>query len=521
MLKNTENRQLVALYDGLINAAALRVLINEPLDDILQMICGQMVDIFNLRLVWIGLKEPEGAVSVRAAAGPAIAYMHGLKVRWDDTPEGYGPSGNAIRSGQMQFNSCDAKGFWPWQRRAAAYGILSTAAFPLLVGREVVGILNVYNGKTDFFDEQALARLDQFTRKMAIAVQASIDRQRLQFLSFHDALTGLYNRAFFEEELSRIDTSRMASVGVIICDVDGLKLINDTLGHEAGDRLIIAAADILKKCFRKGDLVARIGGDEFAIVLPNVSRQVIEAACDKIYQAVAITGNSPVTMGLPFSLSVGCSAGTSADTIGSVKELLQQADASMYQEKLRRSPATHSAILAAAVKQLETRDFISDGHAERVEQLAVSLAAKAGLPEGRLAGLKLLAHYHDIGKIAIPESILFKPEPLTVDELKKIKKHSEIGHRITMASPQLASISDLVLKHHEWWNGEGYPLGIGGESIPLECRILSIADAYDAMTAGRPYRPRYTALEAMAELKRYAGRQFDPHLLAFFEATVL
>jgi HD-GYP domain-containing protein (c-di-GMP phosphodiesterase class II) len=194
-------------------------------------------------------------------------------------------------------------------------------------------------------------------------------------------------------------------------------------------------------------------------------------------------------------------------------DIFREADNNMYREKLHRKQSIRSAIVQALMKALEARDFITEGHAERLQSVVAAVGESMGMSDSKLVDLRLLAQFHDIGKVGVPDRILFKPGPLTREEYAEMQRHSEIGHRIAQSAPDLVPIADWILKHHEWWNGEGYPLGLAGEEIPLECRILAIADAYDAMTSDRPYRKAMGHEEALMELGKKAGTQFDPKLV--------
>jgi HD-GYP domain-containing protein (c-di-GMP phosphodiesterase class II) len=259
-------------------------------------------------------------------------------------------------------------------------------------------------------------------------------------------------------------------------------------------------------------MVARIGGDEFAVLLPNSEEKTVKNACKRIEDAVA--KHNAAGPELPLSISIGFAARSDASI--SMSDLFKEADNRMYREKLHRNQSARSAIVQTLLKTLEARDFITEEHAERIQKLIAGLAAAIDLSERSITDLRLLAQFHDIGKIGIPDSILLKPGPLDPEEVIEMQQHCEIGHRIAILAPDLVPIADWILKHHEWWNGQGYPLGIKGVEIPLECRILAIVDAYDAMTNDRPYRRAMSHEEALNELEKYAGIQFDPYLVREF-----
>ncbi len=384
---------------------------------------------------------------------------------------------------------------------------------------EDVAVAAMKAGAHDYILKDNLIRLvPAINRELQEAIVRRERRnleERLTYLSIHDPLTGLYNRTHFSLELERLHQSQFAPVGMIVGDLDGLKLINDTWGHQSGDSLLKAAATILKTHCPIDATVTRIGGDEFVLLLPCTTLDTLAKLCQTINLAInSYNQNSPLAEGIVLSISLGYAIAESPHA--DLQEVFKNADNNMYREKLNKSQSNRSAIVQTAMKLLEARDFITEGHGDRLQLLVASLGAAIGLPENKLTDLKLLAQFHDIGKVGIPDKILFKPAKLTPEEYNEMKRHSEIGFRIAQSSPDLNHIADYILKHHEWWDGSGYPMGLAADDIPLECRILSIADAYDAMTSDRPYRKALSPKEAFGELRRFAGIQFDSHLVDTF-----
>ncbi|EGO63993.1 diguanylate cyclase domain-containing protein [Acetonema longum] len=378
-----------------------------------------------------------------------------------------------------------------------------------------------YRLKTGATVSDCEARLVASAEDEILAIVRDVtERKKIEdqfhYLSLHDSLTGLYNRAYFQQEMRRLAGGRQLPVGIVVCDVDGLKLINDTLGHEHGDTLIIAVARILTECFRDSDVVARIGGDEFAILLPRISSSVLERICRRIQDREAVYNK--LNPSIPLGLSVGYAI-SDVDAVD-MNNLFQQADNAMYRHKLMDGRDTRTAMVKGMLQALERCDFFDYDHAHRLQLFIGMIGERLQLRKSQRRNLNLLAQFHDIGKVGIATEIIYKSAPLTTEEFQEICRHCEIGYRITRFIPELAGIADWVLKHHEFWNGSGYPLGLKGEAIPLESRILAVADAYEVMTADRPYRQALTKQQAIAELKAQAGIQFDPKLVEVFVAMV-
>ena len=329
----------------------------------------------------------------------------------------------------------------------------------------------------------------------------------IRYLSFHDKMTKLYNRAYFEEELHRMDSNRNLPVSIIMGDVNGLKLINDTLGHREGDKLLIHIAEILKKACRQGDIVSRWGGDEFIILLPHCSADTALSIMKRIKDSSIESKDQS----LETSLSMGMACKEKPEK--KMREIIREAEERMYRDKLLQNKSNRSTFLNSLEKTLWVRNHETQEHCQRMQNLARKIAEYINLPEHEINNLQLLAALHDIGKIAIPHRILDKPGKLTPEEWEIIKKHPETGYRIVLSSPDVAPIAEAILHHHERWDGTGYPLGLSGNDIPLLSRIIAIADTYDVMMHGRSYQDSVTHDDIITELKRCAGSQFDPELV--------
>jgi diguanylate cyclase (GGDEF)-like protein len=331
-----------------------------------------------------------------------------------------------------------------------------------------------------------------------------------QYLSFHDSLTGLYNRRFVDEEINRLDTPRQLPFSIIIGDMNGLKITNDTFGHIEGDKLIGKISEILKRTCRNEDIIARWGGDEFLILLPKTTTKIAEKIMRRITEECHKTNDQRI----PLSIALGVA--TKTETIENINNIIDLAEGNMYKNKLGEKHSTASSIITALEQTLHETSHETLRHTLRIKRLSIEIGKTIGVPANIIDELSLVASLHDIGKVAIPEAIIEKKGKLTVDEMEIMKRHSEIGYNIAKSSPQIMHIANYILSIHERWDGTGYPNRLKGEDIPLVSRIISIADAYDVMRHKRSYKTVISEKESLLELQKNAGTQFDPQLVKIF-----
>ncbi len=332
----------------------------------------------------------------------------------------------------------------------------------------------------------------------------------IKYLSYHDALTGLYNRRYFTEELIKLNSIDNHPISIIMGDVNGLKLLNDVYGHEEGDKLLFNISRIFERNCRADDIIARIGGDEFAVIMPRTTKDEANEIYNKIKEDSEKSDSNPII------LSISMGVATKEQIECCVSDTLRKAEDIMYTHKLLEGKSVRNTIIASLQKTLFEKSCETEEHGIRMLEIGIKFGQSLNLSEHEIDKLRLLAMLHDIGKICMPEQILNKKEKLTQDEWVEIKKHPEIGYRIAQASSELSHIAELILTHHESWDGSGYPQGIIGEQIPRLSRIISIIDAYDVMTNGRLYKDKMTKQEALAEINRCSAKQFDPYLVDKF-----
>ncbi|NTW95994.1 MAG: diguanylate cyclase [Erysipelotrichaceae bacterium] len=335
-------------------------------------------------------------------------------------------------------------------------------------------------------------------------------QDNILYLSFHDQLTGLYNRRFFEEELSRLDNSRNLPLTIVMGDVNGLKLVNDSFGHATGDELLIKVSQALRKASRVDDIIARHGGDEFILILPKTDAEEASRIINRFKYYLSLEKSSTIDI----SVSFGTQTKQSIDE--DIQLIIKKTEDDMYTHKVYESSSMRSKTIDLIMKTLFEKNSREMLHSKRVSEVCGALAKKARLSKEDIKKIKLTGLMHDIGKIGINEKILNSTGKLDKDELNEIRKHSEIGSRILGASGEFIEIAEVVLQHHERWDGLGYPRGLKGEDISLNARIIAIADTYDAMVSERAYRHSYSKKQAIEEIQRCSGTQFDPHLVKLF-----
>ena len=369
---------------------------------------------------------------------------------------------------------------------------------------------------------------------LAIALyQRSTFRElRAMRLALTDPLTGLGNHRHFHDRLEReLADSRAQGYPLSLClvDIDDFKRINDRFGHPGGDKVLAQMATNL----RQGGEAFRLGGDEFAILLPGRDEEGARIAAEAIVARIAGAELPPAGA---VTVSAGIATVPEVEEMGR-DELVRHSDSALYWAKeygknqvrvyrpdvveiaelkrLAAGPDRAARFRAAAslAKAVDARDAYTGSHSERVSDLAARIATRLGVDREQVELTRLAASLHDLGKLAIPEEILRKPGPLSETERLVLERHPQIGYRM-LESLGVDPVADWVLHHHERWDGTGYPDGVGGEDIPLGARIIFVADAYDAMTSDRVYRGRLSDDEAIAELARCSGTQFDPEIVA-------
>lgn len=327
-----------------------------------------------------------------------------------------------------------------------------------------------------------------------------------------DFITGAITRRYFEQSLiQQIILSDCTSLSIFICDINGLKLINDLLSHQKGDELLFHVCNLIKSVLPDESHIVRWGGDEFLVYMENIDEDETEALIEDLKQRI-----EELDYELPVSVSFGYEIANAIE-YSEIFNAIHIAEDHLNRHKLLEGSSNRSFIINSMKKSLYAKSNETEEHASRLRNLSGLLAEEMMLGMGLRDEIELLAQLHDIGKISISDNILLKPSSLTENEWKIMKTHSEAGYRILNGIPGLSQIALYVLCHHERWDGGGYPQGLKGEEIPLPSRIIAIADTFDAMTQDRVYHKAESTEAAIEEILRCAGTQFDPDIVRVFE----
>jgi diguanylate cyclase (GGDEF)-like protein len=383
-----------------------------------------------------------------------------------------------------------------------------------LGGEALSRVVEVETSKGKFLEElySPIRNEQQDIIGVTIISQDITERKRYEesilFLSYRDPLTSLYNRRYYQEELIKLDHPKYLPTSIILVDINGLKITNDAFGHDVGDSLICAVSDELKNSF-KTHRIARIGGDEFVIILPNVPYEEAQKLIDTAKKNIEKVNIQSMLASVAFGLAT-----KTDDTF--IDKVIKLAEDDMYSHKLFEVSSHRNETIKTILKTLHEKNPREELHSKRVSEICVAIGQLLEMNANDLNLLKAISNLHDIGKIAIDDAILNKPGKLTDEEWEQIKRHPEIGYRILSSTPEYAEIARDILCHHERYDGKGYPRGLQAEEIPIRARIISLADAYDAMISDRPYRKAFTHEQAIEEIIRCRGTQFDPMIVDIF-----
>ncbi|MFN8513343.1 MAG: GAF domain-containing protein [Thermomicrobiales bacterium] len=475
-----------------------------------------------------GERRPEWEQSIARSSGEGLAWA---------VLQGQATLRVADYTAECHRRGLIPKGSDPERPNAPWLGI------PLVVNGRITGAMALWRREVAFADEET-ATLGTLANQIAATLENARLYQEARTLAVTDPLTGLLNHRNMQERLDQ-EIARAArhgrSLAVVMIDLDNFKLFNDTYGHPAGDQILRATAAILRAEARDTDVIARYGGDEFCLILPETTHEGALALVERVQthcRSIGIRADTAQFAGhrpggtIPLRVSAGIAV--YPRDAKDRHELVTRADGALYANKRGGRPLAapdHAAgeesgmalvsnasfgVIEGLVLAVDAKDHYTVAHSQVVADAAVLLARALQLPEHEVATLRTAGLLHDVGKVSIPDRILRKPGQLTEDEWQVMRQHVEFSELIIRGAPGLQEILEPVMHHHERWDGRGYPRGLAGEAVPLLGRIMIVADAYSAMTLDRPYRRGLSVSEALGQLRAGAGNQFDPGLVAIF-----
>ena len=326
----------------------------------------------------------------------------------------------------------------------------------------------------------------------------------------YDPLTGLYNKQSYLQQVVQWDNSKYWPVAVAVCNINGLKLINNQYGTAFGDAVMKQLAYFVKMHTKDDSFIAKLEDGDILAVLEETSYNEAVEICEDIKKDLEGFYGRDVLIHMEYGVAV------KEDGITSMEQILTEAKSSMQNKKMLRDNSMSSSLVDSLKQTLSESDYETEEHVERTREMAARLGKALNLSDTDIGKLELLAIMHDIGKVAIPHQVLLKKGKLSDEEFEIMKQHTVKGYRIANASPELSGIADCILSHHEKWDGTGYPNKLKGEEIPLLARIISAVDSHDVMVHDRPYHHAMPEEDAIKELRRCAGTQFDPHVIEVF-----
>lgn len=333
--------------------------------------------------------------------------------------------------------------------------------------------------------------------------------EKIKYLSYHDQLTGVYNRHFYEAEIRRLDVKRNLPLSLLMLDVNGLKLTNDAFGHLAGDELLKKVATILQEVCRSDEIIARIGGDEFVLLLPKTDGEAAEELVKRLYSKF----ENIVINSVKVSVSIGWATKYSESDL--VDDIFVQAEEFMYKRKISESRSMRNATVKTIIKTLHESNPFESRHSKAVSKLVVQIGEALNMDGQEIKELELAGELHDIGKIVIDKDLLAKKEKIKPEEFLEMKRHVEVGYQILKSVEDYSDLATYVLSHHEKWDGSGYPNKLCGKDIPLYSRIIAVADSFDVMT-NKEYGKKMSVEEAILQLEHLSGVKYDPEIVDKF-----
>ncbi|MFC1979990.1 diguanylate cyclase [Chloroflexota bacterium] len=429
------------------------------------------------------------------------------------------------------------KGLWATEKEQLATFKLGLF-FPVKSRGRLIGIIALgKKRKGTAYTHEDIELIQSMATQASIMIENAQLYTQATIRANTDGLTGLYNHRHFHERLEQ-ETARGSRFGtrfsLIMFDIDLFKAYNDIYGHLAGDQILRRIGGHIRSSIRNLDMPFRYGGEEFTVILPEASSDDAYRVAERIRETI---GSNMSDRAMPLTVSLGI-ASWPADGV-MAEEIVACADAALYRAKQTGrnrtclsqdvgQPETNDdrvdgavqgstpSVIYALAATVDAKDHYTYGHSKKVAEYAVILSQALGLSQDRVAVIRTAALLHDMGKIGIPDSVLNKKGALTQDEWAVIKAHPKLGVEILRHVTDLVNCLPAILHHHECYDGTGYPRGLSGSDIPLEARIMAIADAYDAITSLRPYRKKLSPWDALAELKQHAGTQFDAEMVDVF-----